>query len=617
MTLETRTQRRIGRRIHVCVAGISALIVVAITAWPHHLPAADEERAAPPPEGTILFSSLAPRGWDVYLADADGTKSRRLTEHPALDYNAAFSPDGRRVAFVSERDGNLELYSANRDGSDLKRLTNDFALDDHPAWSPDGKRIAFCSTRQPAATPGRAWNAIHVMNADGSDIKRISPTDTADYSPAWAPKGDWIACASGSGASGGTDLHVMKPDGGERKLVVKNGGWPAFAADGASLYFHRRHSDKWGIWRVNLDGSGLERVTPEDVEAYTPRASADGKWLVAAVKRSNHRQIERFDLAAKKFTPVTKEPADHWNPSIAPDGQVLYHQMANEFLVPNVELWGSPKGHPFQMLRLAGAFPAISPDGKRVALTGGNFARVDVMNIDGGARKTIFSADARTVFSLSWAHTGDRIAFSHGTAFQGPDHNVNIETVAPDGSEHKPLTEKAGNNGFPSFSPDGKQLVFRSGREGSKNLYIMNHDGSGVRRLTEGKWTDTMADWSPTGEWIAFASDRGNNFEIWLVRPDGTGLKKLIGGGGRHNHPHWSPDGRWIVFTSQRAGLSAEEISLPRQPQPYGDLFAIRVDGSGLVRLTHNGFEEGTPAWSATANVKPSTDGKKSSGDEY
>jgi Tol biopolymer transport system component len=124
----------------------------------------------------------------------------------------------------------------------------------------------------------------------------------------------------------------------------------------------------------------------------------------------------------------------------------------------------------------------------------------------------------------------------------------------------------------------------------------MRSDGTEVRRLTEGKWTDTMCDWSPTGEWIALASDRGGDFEVWLIHPDGSGLRKLVGGGGRNNHPHYSPDGCWIVFTSKRAGLSAAEASLPHQPQPSGDLFAIRLDGTGLIRLTHNGFEEGTPA---------------------
>src|SRR5262245_56232625 len=61
------------------------------------------------PTGTIAFSSLAPRAWDLYLIDVESRQTRRLTDHPALDFNAAFAPDGGRIAFVSERDGNEEI----------------------------------------------------------------------------------------------------------------------------------------------------------------------------------------------------------------------------------------------------------------------------------------------------------------------------------------------------------------------------------------------------------------------------------------------------------------------------------------------------------------------------
>jgi Tol biopolymer transport system component len=571
-----------------------------------------------PPPGTIAFSSLAPRGWDLYLTEIATSQTRRLTDHPALDYNAVLSPDSNQVAFVSERDGNLELYTIHRDGSGLRRVTTEFALDDHPTWSPDGKRIAFVSTRQPGTTPGRAWNAVYVVQADGSNLQRLSGPDAADYSPAWSPKGDLLAFASGSGVAGGTDIFVLKPDGTDRRLVTKNGGWPTFSADGESLFFHSRREGTWGIWRVRLDGSGLERITPPGVEAFTPRAAADGKWLVAAVKRGKHRQIERIDLNSRESTALTREATDHWNPSITPDGQtIVYHKAAPGFVAPHVELWGTPPGMATQLLRLAGAFPAFSPDGKRVALTGGNFGQVDVMNCDGSDRKTIYPGQPRTVFSLSWAHRGDWIAFSHGTAFQGPEGKVDLMLIRPDGSEPKQVTADTGNNGFPSFAPDGQQLVFRSGRDQAKNLYVMNRDGNDLRRLTQGKWTDTMADWSPTGDWIAFASDRGGDFEIWLIKPDGTGLRKLIGDGGRNNHPHFSPDGSWVVFTSKRAGYSAEEISLPHQPQPYGDLFAVRLDGTGLTRLTHNGFEEGTPAWGPMHGIKPSATGRTGATSDY
>src|SRR5262249_16298433 len=154
----------------------------------------------------------------------------------------------------------------------------------------------------------------------------------SDYSPAWSPQGDWIAVASGSGEPGGTDLYVMKSDGSGRKLVVKNGGWPTFSADGRALYFHSKRQDGWGVWRVQRDGSALERLTPQGVEAFTPRTSADGRWLVLAVRRGRHQQIERLDLATRQLTAVTNDPTDHWNPSVSADGtQVLYHCTATNF----------------------------------------------------------------------------------------------------------------------------------------------------------------------------------------------------------------------------------------------------------------------------------------------
>lgn len=584
---------------------VSFAIIIVCTA--STLRAVEQPASSEQPEGTIAFASLAPRGWDLYIGNGDDAASR-ITKHHALDYNAAFSPDGKKVAFVSERDGNMELYVMNRDGSELQRLTNDFALDDHPTWSPDGKRIAFVSTRQPVKKAGLAWNAVYVMNADGSNLQRLSPQGTAAYSPAWSPTGDLIAYAAGSGKSGDSDLYVMKPNGSDAHLVVKNGGWPTFAPDGRSLHFHSQRQGRWGIWNIGVDGKGLKRITPEDVSAYTPCACLDGKALAIAVKRSGHRQIELFDLANGTFTAITQDATDHWNPTLAPDGkQVVYHKTSADSQAPEVELWGIPAGTQLQPLRIAGAFPAFSPDGKRIALTGADvsFSTIDVMNLDGSERKSIYKGQRRAVFSTSWAHKGNRIAFAVGPTFQGADTLVNVATVRPDGSEFELITKQAGNNGFPAFSPDGQQMVFRSGRDGHKNLYIMNHDGSNVRRLTDGDWTDTMSDWSWDRKWITFASDREDNFDIWIIRPDGSNLRKVIGGGGRNNHPHFSPDGKWLLFTSQRAGYSAEEVSLPSQPQPYGDLFVVRTDGSELFRLTHNGFEEGTPAWTRTIPVVP------------
>lgn len=58
------------------------------------------------------------------------------------------------------------------------------------------------------------------------------------------------------------------------------------------------------------------------------------------------------------------------------------------------------------------------------------------------------------------------------------------------------------------------------------------------------------------------------------------------------------------MFTSDYGAVAAEPVSNPHQYQPYGDIYTINVDGTGLKRLTHNSYEDGTPAWGANY-IKP------------
>ena len=84
-----------------------------------------------------------------------------------------------RIAFVSLRDGNWEVCVMDADGSNITRLTNDPASDSDPAWSPDGTRFAFVSSR--------LNSEVYVMDADGSNITRLTNDPAADFYPAWSP----------------------------------------------------------------------------------------------------------------------------------------------------------------------------------------------------------------------------------------------------------------------------------------------------------------------------------------------------------------------------------------------------------------------------------------------
>jgi len=163
---------------------------------PRHEGRGDQTKSAPPHDSlveAIVYTTLRPPNWDIYLFDKPGGTPRRLTDDPALDYNAEFSPDGRWVVFTSERAGNADLYALDLRTTDrVIRLTNHPAMDDAACFSPDGKQLAFVSTREGNAdiylmpfTPGN-------QTAEGS-AKNLTHRPGGDFQPAFSPDGSRIA----------------------------------------------------------------------------------------------------------------------------------------------------------------------------------------------------------------------------------------------------------------------------------------------------------------------------------------------------------------------------------------------------------------------------------------
>jgi len=104
---------------------------------------------------------------DIYVMNADGSGTRKLTHTALQNAEPAWSPDGRKIAFRSTRNGNRDIYVMNADGSGKRNLTRNAAWDSRPSWSPDGRKIAFVSNRD-----GRL--EAYAMNADGSGQRSLT-----------------------------------------------------------------------------------------------------------------------------------------------------------------------------------------------------------------------------------------------------------------------------------------------------------------------------------------------------------------------------------------------------------------------------------------------------------
>lgn len=242
-------------------------------------------------QGQIILSSED----DVFTADADGTDLEQVTSKPGPEFDPAWAPDGSRFVYRDSRRGinrDDEIYVVDADGSNARNLTRDPANDWGPDWSPDGRTIVFNSDREGSPMGG------YLMDADGSHLRRI-PTDVWVEYPSWSPDGKRVAFMGGLGASE-YDIWVVEVDGSNLVQLTDSpgsDGWPAWSPDGTRIAFSSVRDDcsysdapdcrttgdigpHHDVWVVNVDGTGLARVTAEFGQFMT--WSPDGEELLVS-----------------------------------------------------------------------------------------------------------------------------------------------------------------------------------------------------------------------------------------------------------------------------------------------------------------------------------------------
>ena len=166
---------------------------------------------------------------------------------------------------------------------------------------------------------------------------------------------------------------------------------------------------------------------------------------------------------------------------------------------------------------------------------------------------------------------GETLLYAHGL-----DAGTDLYAVATSGNDSpRRVTVSRGMIAVsPSFSPDGRRIVFVTDRPGGLGLYIADADGTNAEALTPFNFGDksqrTDPSWSPDGRLVAFQAEMGGAAQIYSVSPRDRGSPKQYTNEGRNEDPSWAPDSRHVVFTSNRTGswqlwILDTESGRPRQ----------------------------------------------------
>ena len=193
----------------------------------------------------------------------------------------AFSPDGSRIAFVSQRDGNAEIYVMNADGTGTTRVSSDPQPDGRPSFMPDGQSLVFHSSR----TAGK--QEIWAVNVDGTALTQLT-RDSVNSSPAVSPDGQIIAYVSTRNKDG--DIWLMNRDGTNQRQFTRSPqqreSEPRFLRDGTLVYLAERREGNRTVQQViraDLATGATTAITGTDLAMASFAVSPAGDLLALVV----------------------------------------------------------------------------------------------------------------------------------------------------------------------------------------------------------------------------------------------------------------------------------------------------------------------------------------------
>lgn len=266
------------------------------------------------------------------------------------------------------------------------------------------------------------------------------------------------------------------------------------------IAFQSNAEGTFEIYVMNVDGTGLLRLTDNTVNDTSPAWSPDGTKIAFVSRRDGNSEIYVMNANGSAQTRLTTSPEADFSPAWSPDGTKIAFASARD----------------------------------------GN-GEIYVMNVD-GSEPTRLTDSGGDDFDPVWSPDGKRLAFVSNRL-----SNSDIYVMNADGSQQRRLTDANGN--YPAWSPDGTRLLF-SAKHGQKvELFVLSLSTLRLTQLTLYPAHAINPIWAPDGTYIIFVSDQATDVgvsdveqnEIYLMNADGTGVKRLTENTFNDGGPAWSP----------------------------------------------------------------------------
>ena len=545
-----------------------------------------------------LLIVLAAAGWGLRGGSSDTANTDRvlasaphvawpvqLTTHRGLDFEPSVSPTGDTMAFVSDRSGALEIYLRTLTGAGVETpLTSDGGQNVHPAWSPDGRIIAFHSYRR-----GGIW----VVPASGGVARQVVESGSR---PAWSPGGRSIAFQSdehpdaaptGYGAQAGSTLWLTDVEGSPPRPLTRSGqpfgghATPSWSANGKLVAFTNFEGGKDnGVWVVDVASGAVSPLYTRD-GLYESAFARDGSALFVA---GGDSIIYRLPIdpnsgrprGTPSMIPVPGVPGVR-GLSLSPDG----NRLVFAGLSLDSQIWkqpihgdGSAAGAASSLTSdtsRRNSMPAISPDGLHVAYVStrrGEQSNVWTMKIDGSAPLQLTSDDSPD-HQPSWSPDGRRVVYKSRR-----DKTLGVWAIDVETRRETPIMSLAGTQSLPGrlgesqISQSMTRIAFSilTPPTGKRTMYVTGTDGYAPRVVSTDGISVGYPVWAPGDRYLAVEVKEDARLDESVSVPNGSvqaGLLDVASGRLRmltEERGHtwvrsWAPDGTRVAAAVLRGGL--------------------------------------------------------------